>query len=36
MDAIFNRRSIRKFTDEPLTDTQIERLLRAGMAAACA
>ena len=36
MDAIFNRRSIRKFTDEPLTDAQIERLLRAGMAAACA
>ena len=36
MDAIFTRRSIRKFTDEPLTDAQIERLLRAGMAAACA
>lgn len=36
MDAIFARRSIRKFTDEPLTDAQIERLLRAGMAAACA
>lgn len=36
MDAIFSRRSIRKFTDEPLTDAQIEQLLRAGMAAACA
>ena len=36
MDAIFARRSIRKFTDESLTDSQIQQLLRAGMAAACA
>ena len=36
-DAVINnimtRTSIRSFTDEPLTDSQIETLLRAGMAA---
>ena len=36
MNAIFTRRSIRKFTDEPVTDQELEQLLRAGMAAACA
>ena len=36
MNAIFTRRSIRKFTDEPVTGQELEQLLRAGMAAACA
>lgn len=36
MNAIFTRRSIRKFLDAPVTDAELERLLRAGMAAACA
>ena len=36
MNAIFNRRSIRKFEDAPVDDGQVERLLRAGMAAPCA
>lgn len=33
MNSIFHRVSIRKYTDEPVTDEQIEQLLRAGMAA---
>ena len=36
MNAIFARRSIRKFTEEPVTGEQLELLLRAGMAAPCA
>ena len=36
MNAIFTRRSIRKYTDEPVTNEELEQLLRAGMAAACA
>lgn len=34
MNAIFERRSVRKFKDQPLTQEQIEMLLRAGFAAA--
>ena len=33
MQAIFNRRSIRKYTDEKVPEELIEQLLRAGMAA---
>ena len=33
MDAILNRRSIRKFTSEPVTDDQVTLLLKAAMAA---
>jgi nitroreductase len=33
LDAIFTRRSIRRYTDEPIGDQHIETLLRAGMAA---
>ena len=33
LDAIFTRRSIRKFTEDPVSDQDIETLLRAGMAA---
>lgn len=33
MDEIFNRRSIRKFTDEEVDDEKIEKLLRAAMQA---
>ncbi len=33
MNSIFSRRSIRKFTEVPVTEEQIEQLLRAGMAA---
>ena len=33
MKEIFERRSVRKFTDEPLTDAQLEQLLRAAMRA---
>ena len=36
MNAIFTRRSIRKYTDEPVTNEELEQLLSAGMAAACA
>ncbi|MBU5434296.1 nitroreductase family protein [Pseudoflavonifractor sp. MSJ-37] len=32
-DPIFQRVSVRKFTDAPVTDEQVERLLRAAMAA---
>ena len=32
-DAIFKRRSIRKYTSEPIPDELVERLLRAAMAA---
>jgi nitroreductase len=33
LDAILSRRSIRTYTDEPVSDLHIESLLRAGMAA---
>lgn len=33
LDAIMSRRSIRNYTDEPVTDGQLEVLLRAAMAA---
>ena len=33
IDAIMNRRSIRTYTDEPVTDAQLEIVLRAAMAA---
>ncbi len=33
MDAIFDRRSIRKYTQEHVTDQEVEALLRAAMAA---
>ncbi len=33
LDAIFSRRSVRTFTDEPVTDAEVELLLRAAMAA---
>lgn len=33
MDAIFKRCSVRKYTDEPVTDEELEQLLRAAMAA---
>ncbi len=33
LDAIHSRRSIRQFTDAPVTDEQVETLLRAAMAA---
>ncbi|MBO4948450.1 MAG: nitroreductase family protein [Peptococcaceae bacterium] len=33
MKEIFERRSIRKYTDAPVSDTDIEKLLRAGMQA---
>jgi len=33
MDAIFNRRSIRRYTSEPVPEEAVDRILRAGMAA---
>lgn len=33
MDAIFNRKSIRKYTDAKISDESVETLLRAGMQA---
>jgi nitroreductase len=33
LDAIMTRRSIRTFTDEPVTDTEIDAVVRAAMAA---
>lgn len=33
LDAIFTRRSIRKYTDQPVTDDLVNELLRAAMAA---
>ena len=33
MDAILGRRSIRKYTSDAVTDTQVKQLLEAGMAA---
>lgn len=33
MEAIMSRRSIRNYTDEPVTDEQMENVLRAAMAA---
>ncbi|MGI6216108.1 MAG: nitroreductase family protein [Coriobacteriales bacterium] len=33
MDEIFKRSSIRKYTDEPVSDEDIEKLMRAAMAA---
>ena len=36
MNAIFKRKSIRKFLDKEIEDEKIERLLKAGMQAASA
>lgn len=33
METILGRRSVRKYSDEPVTETQLKRLLEAGMAA---
>ncbi len=33
MDAIFKRASVRRFTDEEITDEEVEHLMRAAMAA---
>ncbi len=33
MDAIFNRRSIRRYTDQPVDREEIEKIIKAGMAA---
>lgn len=33
MDAIFRRRSIRKYTDEQVSEELLEKIIRAGMAA---
>ena len=33
LEAIYSRRSIRQYTDQPVSDKDIESLLRAGMAA---
>ncbi|MBN1766034.1 MAG: nitroreductase family protein, partial [Sedimentisphaerales bacterium] len=33
LEAIFKRRSIRRFTDQPISDEIVEQLLRAAMAA---
>jgi nitroreductase len=33
MEAILGRRSIRKYSDKPVTDAELKRLLEAGMAA---
>ena len=33
MDALFSRRSIRKYTNEPVSDDEIKKLLEAGMSA---
>ena len=35
-DPVLSRRSIRKYTDDPVDDATVERLLRAGMAAPAA
>ena len=32
-DAIFKRASVRRFTDDPMTDDEVRAVLRAGMAA---
>ena len=33
MDSIFKRRSVRKYTDKPVSEAELEAILRAGMAA---
>lgn len=33
METIFKRRSIRKYTETPVTDAQVKQIIRAGMAA---
>lgn len=33
MDSIFHRRSIRRFTDQPVSEEQIMQIIKAGMAA---
>jgi nitroreductase len=33
MNVIFNRTSVRKYTSQPVTDSQIQQLLKAAMAA---
>ena len=33
METIFKRRSVRKYTETPVTDAQVKQIIRAGMAA---
>ena len=33
LDVIFSRKSVRSYTDQPVTDEQVETMLRAAMAA---
>lgn len=33
METIFKRRSVRKYTETPVTDVQVKQIVRAGMAA---
>ena len=33
LDAIFNRRSIRRYTDQPVSSDQLDLILKAGQAA---
>lgn len=33
METIFKRRSVRKYTETPVTDVQVKQIIRAGMAA---
>jgi len=33
MDTIFNRRSVRKYSETPITDEQVKQIIKAGMAA---
>ena len=33
METIFNRRSVRKYTDKVISDEQLKQIIKAGMAA---
>ena len=33
LDVIFSRKNVRSYTDQPVTDEQVETMLRAAMAA---
>ena len=33
METIFKRRSVRKYTEKPVSDAQVRQIIRAGMAA---
>ena len=33
METIYKRRSVRKYTETPVTDAQVKQIIRAGMAA---